>query len=65
MTISTMHASGPDKEVRSFTLALLLHRWDAECKPRLTACMHKRFEQARVEDAVSRGVHKKVEFQEE
>ena len=36
-----------DSEVdnpKSFTLTLLMHRWDRECKPRISACLAKRLE---------------------
>lgn len=41
---------GPSKAVKeaprtkSFTLALLLHRWHTECNPRLQACLQRRFD---------------------
>ena len=42
----------PDEEM-SFTLALLLHRWDAECTPKLSACMSRRFELSKTDSATA------------
>jgi hypothetical protein len=42
-------SSGIVEEEMSFTLALLLHRWDSECTPKLTACIRRRFEISKTE----------------
>ncbi len=48
--LSTESTDGGDSDSevnqpKSFTLTLLMHRWDRKCKPRITACLLKRFQQ--------------------
>ncbi|GAX77539.1 hypothetical protein CEUSTIGMA_g4983.t1 [Chlamydomonas eustigma] len=37
-------ASASADSSKSFTLTLLMHRWDRECKPRIKACIQRRFQ---------------------
>lgn len=43
---------------KSFTLHLLMHRWDRECKPRIAACLVKRVSLLHIDlvDALAQGV---------